>query len=727
MLSIPGTASSEANVVVQIRAWAASFGNDWLAGLTAYQANDPTAWWGSSRLGSVNLGPTPGPAAPLFGTAPLLTGFTVVQAVASKPSITTQPTNQMVVPRSNATFSVTATGTAPLSYQWFFKNTSQAGSTNASLALSYVQFTNAGAYQVIITNAYGSATSQVANLTLLDTAPPAITCPTNVTVNADPGQCSASLTNIVLGNPVASDDSGSVTVTSNAPAHFSVGTNVVIWTAFDPSGNSNTCAQLVIVRDRQAPSISCPTTVTVNANSGQCYASGVALGVPVASDNCGTVTVTSNAPAQFPRGTNVVTWTATDASGNTNTCTQLVIVRDMQPPAITCPTNVTVTTDAGHNYASAVALGVPVASDNCGVANVTSNAPALFPVGTNVVTWTATDASGNTNTCAQLVIVRDAERPSITFCPSVRTNVATINGQAALPDFTAAVTATDNVGVTAITQVPTAGTLVDVGSTPVTIYVSDAAHNTNTCTTAFVAIPPPVITTQPQSRTNILTTEAVFSVAVTGLSRLDYQWRVNGTPIPDATNATLRIANVQTNHAGNYTVLVTMLGSSVLSEPATLTLVDQTANGLVQMEFYAGLTGHGIGNRLVVLKGTDATNGPLATWLLSLNFTNGTAGFTLAHAPLGLAHLSAKTGGYLRKRVAVTFTNGVASANFTGADELIAGDLDGNNVVDLGDFSMLATAWSTSNPAADLDGNGWVDLDDYFLLAQHWGAQGDPE
>ena len=77
--------------------------------------------------------------------------------------------------------------------------------------------------------------------------------------------------------------------------------------------------------------------------------------------------------------------------------------------------------------------------------------------------------------------------------------------------------------------------------------------------------------------------------------------------------------------------------------------------------------------------------------------------------------------------MAVTFTNGVASANFTGADELIAGDLDGNNVVDLGDFSMLATAWSTSNPAADLDGNGWVDLDDYFLLAQHWGAQGDPE
>ena len=647
-LLIPGTASSETGVVVQIRAWAASFGNDWLAGFAACQANDPTAWWGSSRLGSLNLGPQSGPAAVLFGNSPLLAGFTVVQAVATKPSITTQPTNQMAVPKSNATFSVTATGTAPLSYQWSFKNTSLPGSTNALLALSYVQFTNAGTYQVIITNAYGAVTSQVATLTLLDTVPPAITCPVNVTVNADPGQCYASLASIVIGTPVASDDSGSVTVTNHAPAHLPVGTNVVTWTAFDPSGNSNTC-------------------------------------------------------------------------------TQLVIVRDVQPPSITGPTNVTVSANTGHSYASGVPLGAPVTSDNCAVAGVTSNAPAQFPVGTNVVTWTATDASGNTNTCAQLVIVRDAERPSITSCPPAWTNVARINGQAALPNFTAAVTATDNVGVTAITQVPTAGTLMNAGSAPVTIYVCDAARNTNTCTTELVALPPQVITAQPRSRTNIVTTEAVFSVAANGLSRLDYQWQVNGTPIPAATNATLHIANVQTNHAANYQVLVTMLDNSVLSDPATLTVIDQTVNGFVQMEFYAGLTGGGIGNRLVVLKGTDATNGPLATWNLPLNFTNGTASFTLAHAPLGLAHLSAKTAWHLRTRLPVSFTNGVAAVSFTSATALRVGDLDGSNTVNLGDYFILAGAWYTANPTADLDGSGWVDLDDYFLLSHHWLSEGDPE
>jgi hypothetical protein len=66
---------------------------------------------------------------------------------------------------------------------------------------------------------------------------------------------------------------------------------------------------------------------------------------------------------------------------------------------------VTVSTDAGHDYATAVSLGSPVTSDNCSVAGLTNNAPSQFPAGTNVVTWTVTDASGNQNSCAQEVVV----------------------------------------------------------------------------------------------------------------------------------------------------------------------------------------------------------------------------------------------------------------------------------------------------------------------------------
>jgi hypothetical protein len=60
-----------------------------------------------------------------------------------------------------------------------------------------------------------------------------------------------------------------------------------------------------------------------------------------------------------------------------------------------------------------VNLGLPVTSDNCSVASVTNDAPASFPVGTTLVTWTATDRNGNSASCEQQVIVRDTTPPQI--------------------------------------------------------------------------------------------------------------------------------------------------------------------------------------------------------------------------------------------------------------------------------------------------------------------------
>jgi hypothetical protein len=81
-----------------------------------------------------------------------------------------------------------------------------------------------------------------------------------------------------------------------------------------------------------------------------------------------------------------------------------VVVRDTTAPTITCPADVTVTVNAG-SLATNVALGSPVTGDNCSVASVGNNAPAAYPLGTNVVTWTVTDASGNKATGVQTVTV----------------------------------------------------------------------------------------------------------------------------------------------------------------------------------------------------------------------------------------------------------------------------------------------------------------------------------
>jgi hypothetical protein len=82
------------------------------------------------------------------------------------PQITSQPQSQTVMATSNVTFTVAASGTAPLAYQWIFQGTNLPGATAAILTLSGVLPANAGPYSVIVTNSGGSVTSAVAVLTV---------------------------------------------------------------------------------------------------------------------------------------------------------------------------------------------------------------------------------------------------------------------------------------------------------------------------------------------------------------------------------------------------------------------------------------------------------------------------------------------------------------------------------------------------------------------------------
>src|SRR5712692_4895570 len=177
----------------------------------------------------------------------------------------------------------------------------------------------------------------------------------------------------------------------------------------DAAGNPATSTQLVTVEDHEKPTISAPVAMTVSTDAGKCLATGVSLGSATALDNCPGVTVSNDAPASFPKGATTVTWTATDAAGNTETATQLVTVEDHEKPTITAPVAMTVSTDAGKCLATGVALGSATASDNCPGVTVSNDAPASFPKGSTTVTWTATDAAGNTETTTQLVTVEDHE------------------------------------------------------------------------------------------------------------------------------------------------------------------------------------------------------------------------------------------------------------------------------------------------------------------------------
>ena len=177
-----------------------------------------------------------------------------------------------------------------------------------------------------------------------------------------------------------------------------------------------------------------------------------------------------------------------------------------------------------------------------------------------------------------------------------------------------------------------------------------------------------------------------------------------------------------------YTNLQEYLGGSDPSDRFSVPAeTSYRVSGQVAMEGYVGIGGDGVGSRIVTFKATDNAGTVLSQWNLFLNFTGGVASYACNGVPATTTHISAKTAWSLRKRQAVSFTAGEATANFTGARQLPAGDIDASNVVDLDDYFLLASFWFTTDPASDLNGNGLVYLDDYYLMAGRWYQVGDPE
>jgi hypothetical protein len=330
-------------------------------------------------------------------------------------------------------------------------------------------------------------------VTVTDAQPPQIMCPPGIDRPADPGQQFAAV--VMLGTPTVTDNCPGATFSglrSDAQAlsaSYPVGTTTVTWTATDTTGNTASCAQLVTVT---APTILCPPTVLVNTDAGVCTASGVLLGTP---STTGTgVVVSNNAPTLFPRGTTLVTWTATDVNGATATCQQMVIVTDIQVPAIACPPAINRPADPGQQSAAGVVLGTPTVTDNCPSATfsgVRSDALALsasYPVGTTTVTWTATDSSGNTASCPQLVTVT---APTILCPPTMLANTSI--GVCTASGVLLGTPTTTGTGVVVTNNAPT---LFPRGTTLVTWTATDVNGATATCQQMVIVtdIELPVIT-----------------------------------------------------------------------------------------------------------------------------------------------------------------------------------------------------------------------------------------
>jgi hypothetical protein len=383
--------------------------------------------------------------------------------------------------------------TPPLNYAW--TGPTPVGNTKDAVGLA------AGNYSVTVTDANNcSVTYSALVATNPDVTPPVINCGNSVSVQAAPGACTAS---VVVPGASASDNCMMAAIFGtrsdakmlNQP--YPVGVTTITWTALDFSSNSSVCVQTVTVLDVESPVLACPSDISTPADPGTCFA---VLNISAAAtDNCGVPVVSGQRSDlqqltdPFPVGTTSITWTATDASANSTTCVQTIVVFENEDPVIVCPGDITIPTDNGLCSAT-LALSPALASDNCsdpvlGTLLVTYNrSDALlgndpFPTGTTLVTWTATDYSGNSAVCQQTIFVYDIEDPVLT-CPAPITQVLD-EGLCNASIVLLSATASDNCSVAAVTGVRSdVAALNDpflVGTTTIIWTAVDLAGNSAVC------------------------------------------------------------------------------------------------------------------------------------------------------------------------------------------------------------------------------------------------------
>ena len=209
-----------------------------------------------------------------FGSATSTAATLTVSASGVAPSITTDPASITVTEPDAATFSVVATGTAPLSYQWRRDGVDIAGETGTSYTLDPTSVADDGAtFDVVVTNAFGSATSTAATLTVSASgvAPSITTDPASITVTEpDAATFSVVATGTAPlsyqwrrdGVDIAGETGTSYTLDPTSVADDGATFDVVVTNAFGSA--TSALATLTVSASGVAPSITTdPASITV--------------------------------------------------------------------------------------------------------------------------------------------------------------------------------------------------------------------------------------------------------------------------------------------------------------------------------------------------------------------------------------------------------------------------------------------------------------------------------
>ncbi|MGA2279766.1 MAG: immunoglobulin domain-containing protein [Verrucomicrobiota bacterium] len=500
----------------------------------------------------------------------IIAGLTVTNV---PPAITVQPTNQLVGAGTGAILTVTATGTAPLSYQWQIQDTNSvsgwtnlvnggriSGATTNVLTISNVQTNdNNTGYSVIVTNYGGSVTSALAVLTV--TALPKITLqPTNESM------------------AVGATAAFTVTAIGTVPLHFQwqIGTNNPVNLVNRGNINGTTANTLTI-------------TNAQTTNSGE-YTVVVTNIAGVVTSSVAVLNVTNIPPT-------ITLQPASQTNGVGTKVTMTVTATGTSPLSYQWIIGGTTNLMSGTNLVNGVKVITSGATSNVlTISNVQTNNDGNYTV-------VVTGPGGSTNSSVAVLTVYSS--PVITVQPTP-TNQAIAVGATATYSVTAIGTVplsyqwlvngtslTNGGGIsgakTNVLTITTTNTPNITNSYSVIVTnVAGSVTSSNVLLTVTNKLP--TITVQPTNQTVATATTVNFAVTATGTLPLSYQWQLNGTnlvnsghsgQISGATTWELTIKNAQTTNSGNYTVVITNFAGSVTSSVATLTVA---ASPLITMQ-----------------------------------------------------------------------------------------------------------------------------------------------
>jgi hypothetical protein len=438
------------------------------------------------------------------------------------PTISAQPSNQTVNSGQTATFSVSASGTAPLAYQWKKSGANISGATSASYTTPATASSDSAAqFQVTVSNSAGNITSSAATLTV--NSQPAIT--------AQPANQS-----VTLGQTATF----SVSASGTAPMSYQwqkSGVNIAGATAASYTTPATTSAdngsQFAVVVSNVAGSVSSAAAI-LNVYS-----------VPTISTQPASQTVSSGQTATFSvvaLGTAPLSYQWQKAGANIGGAT-----------AATYTTPATTSADNGS-------LFDVVVSNSLG--SVTSNSVTL---NVNSLPTITTQPSNQTVTAGQKATFTVVASGMGSLSYQWQKGGVNITGATSTSYTTPATVASDN-------------------GSQFQVIVSDTGGSVTSNDATLTVNSPPAITSQPSNETVTVGQTATFTVIATGTAPLSYQWKKGGTNISGATSASYTTpATTSSDNGSQFQVTVSNSLGNISSNTVTLTV---SAIGAVDVATY---------------------------------------------------------------------------------------------------------------------------------------------